>query len=91
MGEKNTESVNLHSKKRQVNCTLNTESKVFEFEVSRNDCRDVLVEFIDKDGNAQCKPLAKCVPLVKIKKEIFSIRFTMNDMSTKPIEIIFSS
>lgn len=81
------ETVQLNAKNRVVHCELSIASKALEFEVSRKDCKDVLVEFVDELGNAQSKPLEKCLPSVKLKKEIVSIRFIMNEMSVKPIDV----
>ena len=61
-------------------------TKSISLDVSRSDCREVLVEFVDLTGNAKSKPLNKCLTPIKMKG-VLKLRFIMNDMSTRPIEI----
>lgn len=71
---------------RQQEVQLPEKVKKLKLLVSRKDCRDVLVEFVDVNGSAKSKPLNKCLEEMKLKN-ISKIRFIMNEMSVKPIEI----
>jgi hypothetical protein len=71
---------------RQQEVTVSEKIKKLKFDASRKDCRDVLVEFVDNNGSAKSKPLNKCFEEMKVK-DISKIRFIMNEMSVKPIEI----
>ncbi len=79
-------NIKIDKANRQQEFILQKKNKKLKLEVSRKDCRDILVEFIDINGVAKSKPLNKCVEEMKLNN-IEKIRFTMNEMSVKPIEI----
>ncbi|MCU4162850.1 hypothetical protein [Carboxylicivirga caseinilyticus] len=76
--------LNVQNRNKEV--TLPNGTTKVKIEVSRNSCKDVLLEVVDADGQAKGKPLEKWLPEVK-SKSMSGIRFMMNDFSTKPIVI----
>lgn len=80
------ETVILSAKKRNEYVELTTVVKLVTIEVSRQNCKDVLLEVVDEQGQSKGKPLEKWLPQIKAKN-IAGLRFMMNDFSTKPIEI----
>ena len=83
--------IEITAKQRTHSVTVPDDTKKMSIKVSRDNCKDVLLETIDKDGRAKGKPLTKYLPSCKMNN-IKQLRFTMNNFSTKPItvEIIFS-
>jgi len=79
--------VELNSKKRTELLEVPSSTKRIELKVSREKCNDVLLEVIDTAGRAKGKPLNKHLPLIQAKGKISSLRFMMNDFSTKPISV----
>ncbi len=79
-------NIELNSKKRQEFVQIPEKTKRITIEVSREKCMDVLTEIIDEKGHAKGKPLQKWLPQIP-GKNVSQIRFTMNDFSTRPIEI----
>lgn len=79
-------SIQLNSKKRQELVHIPEKTKKITIKVSRDKCMDVLTEIINDKGHAKGKPLQKWLPQIQVKN-VSQIRFTMNDFSTKPIEI----
>ncbi|MBR8537728.1 hypothetical protein KDU71_19310 [Carboxylicivirga sediminis] len=80
------ETVILSAKNRNEYVELTTGVKLVTIEVSRQNCKDVLLEVVDEQGQSKGKPLEKWLPQIKAKN-IAGLRFMMNDFSTKPIEI----
>lgn len=80
------ETVILSAKNRNEYVELTTVVKLVTIEVSRQNCKDVLLEVVDEQGQSKGKPLEKWLPQIKAKN-IAGLRFMMNDFSTKPIEI----
>ncbi len=83
--ERNQATVNLSAKSRNEYTELSG-AKFVTIEVSRSNCKDVLLEVVDEHGKSKGKPLEKWLPQIKAKN-ISGLRFMMNDFSTKPIEI----
>ena len=79
--------INLSVKNRITSYHLKPGTKKIEIEVSRKDCKDILLELVDKDGNAKSKPLNKFLPEIRNNGDISVLRFIMNDFNTKPIAI----
>lgn len=80
------ETVILSATNRNEYVELTTVVKLVTIEVSRQNCKDVLLEVVDEQGQSKGKPLEKWLPQIKAKN-IAGLRFMMNDFSTKPIEI----
>ncbi|MBS2212357.1 hypothetical protein KEM09_13155 [Carboxylicivirga mesophila] len=80
------ETVILSATNRNEYVELTTVVKLVKIEVSRQNCKDVLLEVVDEQGQSKGKPLEKWLPQIKAKN-IAGLRFMMNDFSTKPIEI----
>ncbi len=78
--------INLSVQNRVKEVTFSEIVNKVTIEVSRDNCKDVLLEVIDADGKAKGKPLQKWLPAIK-QNGISGIRFMMNDFSTKPITI----
>lgn len=76
----------LNVKNRIQEVTLPDGISQILFQVSRTDCKDILLELIHADGQAKGKPLFKYLPKVNVKS-VSSLRFMMNDYSTRPITI----
>ncbi len=84
--ESNQTTVCLSAKSRNEYIELVSGAKLVTIEVSRSNCKDVLLEVVDEHGKSKGKPLEKWLPQIKAKN-ISGLRFMMNDFSTKPIEI----
>ncbi|TRX70450.1 hypothetical protein [Carboxylicivirga sp. M1479] len=82
-------TVKLTAQNRTEELEIDQKVKLIELKVSRKQCKDVLLEVIDEQGNAKGKPLEKYLPCIK-QKGVKGLRFMMNDFSTKPIEISIS-
>lgn len=91
------EKVGIFYMEQIINVHLNVTNRVeevelaqsyskIELEVSRSNCKDVLLELIDDDGNAKGKPLCKYGLEIK-GKHVHKLRFTMNDFSTQPVTV----
>ncbi len=78
--------IDLNIQNRVKEVTFSEIVKKLKIEVSRDNCKDVLLEVIDAEGKAKGKPLQKWLPEIK-QKGIARLRFMMNDFSTKPIKI----
>nr|WP_321452800.1 hypothetical protein [uncultured Carboxylicivirga sp.] len=76
----------LNVQNRNKSVTLPDGTLKVKMEVSRSNCKDVLLEVVDVNGQAKGKPLEKWLPEIK-SKSITRLRFMMNDFSTKPITI----
>ncbi len=84
--ESNQATVCLSAKSRSEYIEIVSGAKLVAIEVSRSNCKDVLLEVVDEQGQSKGKPLEKWLPQIKAKN-IAGLRFMMNDFSTKPIEI----
>ncbi|WP_439183776.1 hypothetical protein [Carboxylicivirga taeanensis] len=84
--ENNQAIVHLSAANRNAYLELEVPARWVSIEVSRHNCKDVLLEVVDENGQSKGKPLEKCVPQIKASN-IKGLRFMMNDFSTKPIEI----
>lgn len=80
--------VNLSASNRNAEVDISEGIKKIKIEVSRENCKDILCEVVNSNGNAKGKPLNKWLP--QIKSPIKQIRFMMNNFSIKPIEIKIS-
>ncbi|MCG8701124.1 MAG: hypothetical protein MI922_23930 [Bacteroidales bacterium] len=80
--------VNLDSKNRQKMMEVPGNTKKIILNVSRDKCNDVLLELVNAEGKATSKPLNKYLPEIKLKEPINNLRFTMNNFSTRPIQIV---
>lgn len=80
-------TIEINAKSRTASVQIPDNTKTITFTVSREKCNDVLVEAVNKEGNAKGKPLNKYLPQFKTKGEVKELRFMMNDFSTKPITI----
>lgn len=78
--------IELNVQNRLMEVDLPNLTKKLKLEVSRAECKDVLLEVIDSKGKAKGKPLSKWLPEIK-GQSIARLRFMMNDHSTKPITI----
>jgi hypothetical protein len=72
---------------RQAEVGLVDEVKKIKIKASRLDCRDVLVEFVNKNGHAKSMPLNKSTGKLFNAAKISLLRFILNEMSVKPVEI----
>lgn len=79
-------NVNLNATNRVEEVELAQSYSKIELEVSRSNCKDVLLEVIDVDGNAKGKPLCKYESVIK-GKNVCKLRFLMNDFSTQPVTV----
>jgi len=79
--------VELSAQNRQQVILVPPGCEKMNVKVSREKCHDVLVVMIDHKGNVRSKPLHKVLPFIKDTHEQASLRFTMNNFSTKPISI----
>lgn len=81
-------TVNLNIENRIVEISVDNKASKFELSVSRDNCKDILLEVVDIEGNKKGKPLQKWLPIVQNKQHnIQNLRFTMNDFSIKPIDV----
>ncbi len=82
----NNRTVSLSARHRNEQVDITAGTKSITLEVSRCQCKDVLLEVVDENGQAKGKPLEKWLPQIK-QKGVSALRFMMNDFSTQPIEI----
>ncbi|TAJ14496.1 hypothetical protein DMA11_04810 [Marinilabiliaceae bacterium JC017] len=87
--KKTIKTLTLNVSERNVSLDVPAVTKKIFFEVSRSDCRDVLLEVVDQQGRAKGKPLDKQLPEIK-GVGVSVLRFMMNDFSTRPITITVS-
>lgn len=80
--------VNLDTKNRQKTIEVPGNTKKIILKVSRDKCNDVLLELVSTEGKATSKPLNKYLPEIRLKEPIDNLRFTMNNFSTRPIQIV---
>lgn len=78
--------IQLDAKQRIQTIEIPQGATTMIISVSRDNCKDILLEIVDSNGNATGKPLTKYIPSCKLNKSK-KLRFSMNNFSTKPITI----
>lgn len=63
-------TLNLNAKNRHFSQTIDREINRIEIRPNRTDCKDILLEIIDKKGNAKGTTLNKCLPQLICKEPV---------------------